>query len=460
MAMDDYFETGTQDEDVEEESPRPQHWWKELSPDAVLSMPFRLEDDQHSLDLSQVEIKTAEVPIDELVRMVRSGQINIDPPYQREEVWTTGQKQAFISFLSRSQTKPVPIILCRRGDPAKNRKKIAESDTIDGKQRLSTMRDFFDNRLPMPLESNTGENGSIRWEDIQVASKSNPAFETLEETFRKRTVPVTYYDAVLSLAAQEMLFRLVNNGTPLNTDEKIYCPNFLSRPVLRHVFQTAFSPARGFFQKSIREQKRFKDIRVAHELMLLTVDGLLVGSDAPRDLKTKPLSASAAYIQRTLRKAKVDYEDTWTPEMLEKHFPGLSARLEQMGRISQHLVTGLELLDTNQRRKTGGHSTRDIVDPLGFLDMLVSNNFVTLSDDGGDAVSLSEMHPARIQEWLAAYQEEKSQRDFNMTTTDGRTITMKYGIMTETFFRVVKKSVPDGLKVILDHWVSRYTEKT
>ena len=47
-----------------------------------------------------------------------------------------------------------------------------------------------------------------------------------------------------------------------------------------------------------------------------------------------------------------------------------------------------------------------------------------------------------------------------MTTTDGRTITMKYGIMTETFFRVVKKSVPDGLKVILDHWVSRYTEKT
>lgn len=86
-------------------------------------------------------------PIDGLVEWYREGQLDVDPPYQRQPVWGLERKQNLI----RSLIIGLPIgaiFLNERG----YKPDAPHYAVIDGKQRILTVAGFLDEEFSVPGE--------------------------------------------------------------------------------------------------------------------------------------------------------------------------------------------------------------------------------------------------------------------------------------------------------------------
>lgn len=69
----------------------------------------------------------------------------VRPPYQRKTVWETGKKQALLDSLFRRYFIPSIVIREVRLDQQSSRREV-----IDGQQRISTIQEFYDDKLTLP----------------------------------------------------------------------------------------------------------------------------------------------------------------------------------------------------------------------------------------------------------------------------------------------------------------------
>lgn len=76
----------------------------------------------------------------------KKGILNLDPEYQRGLVWTLDQKQSYVMnlFLEKAVVAPTLILNWIVEENEKN-----SFEVLDGKQRLSTLFDFMDNKFPL-----------------------------------------------------------------------------------------------------------------------------------------------------------------------------------------------------------------------------------------------------------------------------------------------------------------------
>ncbi len=69
----------------------------------------------------------------------------VRPPYQRKRVWDTRKKQDLLDSLFRRYFIPSIVLREVRLSPHDSRKEV-----IDGQQRISTVQEFYENRLKLP----------------------------------------------------------------------------------------------------------------------------------------------------------------------------------------------------------------------------------------------------------------------------------------------------------------------
>ena len=76
----------------------------------------------------------------------KKGILNLDPEYQRGLVWSLKQKQAYVMnlFLEKAVVSPTLVLNLVVEENEKN-----SFEVVDGKQRLSTLFDFLENRFPL-----------------------------------------------------------------------------------------------------------------------------------------------------------------------------------------------------------------------------------------------------------------------------------------------------------------------
>ena len=74
---------------------------------------------------------------------VLSGEININPSYQRGLVWTLEQKQKYIESLFNETAVITPTLVLNWENSRDN----GIYEVIDGKQRLTTIFDFIENKF-------------------------------------------------------------------------------------------------------------------------------------------------------------------------------------------------------------------------------------------------------------------------------------------------------------------------
>lgn len=94
--------------------------------------------------LRESDLQTYSKSIDELINTyVYSFGVNMEPSYQREYVWNENDKEKLIDSLFNSNISIGSIVLAHN-DYSKS---DYGYDILDGKQRLSTIKDFFESRI-------------------------------------------------------------------------------------------------------------------------------------------------------------------------------------------------------------------------------------------------------------------------------------------------------------------------
>lgn len=82
----------------------------------------------------------------------KRGLLNLDPPYQRRSVWNQDFKDFFIDTLILNYPAPALFMYEEINDSG-----LANYNVVDGKQRLSAIFDFLDNKFPIAEKASISE---------------------------------------------------------------------------------------------------------------------------------------------------------------------------------------------------------------------------------------------------------------------------------------------------------------
>lgn len=157
---------------------------------------------------------------DGIYHQIKNGRVLLDPPYQRDSVWTNDQRlDLMYSFLSGY---PVgTLVFNDRMSSAWGRFKVAYS-VIDGRQRLETVVAWFEGALAIPaswLESKFYATYAVTDDGPYVTI--NDLTDNGDRMVESRMSLPVVTAQVATLAAEAEIYRLVNTGGTAHTDEQI-----------------------------------------------------------------------------------------------------------------------------------------------------------------------------------------------------------------------------------------------
>lgn len=85
-----------------------------------------------------MKCQTTELEIETIVNRIRNGDIDLQPDFQRGEIWTMHKKRTLIDSILRGwRIPPIHFVLNHQ----------AIDEVLDGQQRLATIRDFYENKI-------------------------------------------------------------------------------------------------------------------------------------------------------------------------------------------------------------------------------------------------------------------------------------------------------------------------
>lgn len=157
----------------------------------------------------------------QLSGMVKNGKVNFDHIVQRSYVWEVSRKSALIE--SQILGYPVPPVFAKRIDDGTGKRGGNIYYIMDGKQRLSTIKEFFNDEFALtslpPVTYFDDEIGEECTTDIS-GMKFSELPEALQNYLSTVTINVTYFDNLTKEEERE-LFKRLNAGKPLSTKSRL-----------------------------------------------------------------------------------------------------------------------------------------------------------------------------------------------------------------------------------------------
>lgn len=116
-----------------------------------------------------MKCQTTELEIETLVNRIKNGDMDLQPDFQRGEIWPTQKKKKLIDSILRGwRIPPIHVVL--------NSKAIDE--VLDGQQRLAAIRDFYDNIICV--------DGQIEPFDNAIAELNGMLYRDLPKEWQRR----------------------------------------------------------------------------------------------------------------------------------------------------------------------------------------------------------------------------------------------------------------------------------
>lgn len=171
--------------------------------------------------MSTINVEHSTKTADTLITELRSGDLAI-PAHQREFCWTPLKMRLFVDTVQRSM--PTQTILIRNETGVK-------PSLEDGRQRLTTLRDYFDDKYP-------DEGGKKFSEHTAVDQYRMKAY-----TF----AIIRYKNATTEDAIE--IFDRHQNGQPLSVGERIFSMSEIS-PFVKFVQQTLLTAGVGLHDRA------------------------------------------------------------------------------------------------------------------------------------------------------------------------------------------------------------------
>jgi hypothetical protein len=187
--------------------------------------------------------------VETIVSRINSGDINLQPDFQRGEVWGKPKKQRLIDSILRDwHVPPIHVI---------ENPKTRKQEVLDGQQRLASIRDFVKGEFPV--------DGNSEPIDPAILSLDGKLYQELPEEWRRRfnqfTIRVFRIVDYQPSEPAELFFRL-NQPTSLTGAEQ---RNAFFGPVRQQIKELVdFLSAQGLDKKTLA----FSNFRMAYDDVL------------------------------------------------------------------------------------------------------------------------------------------------------------------------------------------------
>lgn len=202
------------------------------------------EDDETPYDPDKIRVDTKSFSLHQIYDMINRGDINLTPDFQRNLVWDNQKKSRLIeSILMRI---PLPMFYFAQDEEGR-------ISVVDGLQRLSTIRDFMDNKFQLRKLEYLGEkcNGKIYTHNDPKKAIDAKYYRW----FNMTQITVNVIDPSSPFKLKYDIFRRINTGgEPLKAQEIRNC---LSSDELRKALRemanlSSFKQATGYSIKDVR----------------------------------------------------------------------------------------------------------------------------------------------------------------------------------------------------------------
>lgn len=152
--------------------------------------------------------------------MVKNGKINFEHISQRSLVWERARKSNLVESLILSY--PVPQVYARRIVGKENKKGDSVYFILDGKQRLSTIKEFLNDEFALTKLSPVTYFDDELNEEVTLDitdKKFSELPDGLKDLLNTVTFSIVYFDN-LTKEEEKILFRKLNNGKALSTKSR------------------------------------------------------------------------------------------------------------------------------------------------------------------------------------------------------------------------------------------------
>ncbi len=134
-----------------------------------------------------------------------TGQLNLDPPYQRKSVWTLKDREYFLDTIFRNYPCPAIFVHKETGEDGKTTYNV-----VDGKQRLDTIIMFQDNQISLSKDFGDSNYNGKKFDELTTEQKRK---------FWDYVMVVDFVDTEASSVIKEVFDRLNRNSKNLNEQE-------------------------------------------------------------------------------------------------------------------------------------------------------------------------------------------------------------------------------------------------
>lgn len=202
------------------------------------------------------------------------GKYNFDPPYQRRSLWSEEKKSFLIDSVMRNYPMP-PIFLHQKIDDETGK---TTYDVIDGKQRLTALLEFIEDKIPV-ADENGEELGKNPLAGRYFSELSDPAFAEAKSRFWRYVIPIEYIDTGEQQVIDSIFDRLNRNGEPL-TGQELRNSTYYGTPLLNLVENAAKLP---FWRDrlAVVDRTRMEELEFLSELTFLILEGHELQSSQP-----------------------------------------------------------------------------------------------------------------------------------------------------------------------------------
>ncbi|MFI3190835.1 hypothetical protein BCS42_03790 [Crenothrix sp. D3] len=191
------------------------------------------------------------------------GKLNLNPPYQRKSVWMPKDKRFFLDTVLNNY--PCPAIYLQKYTDEHYK---TTYNVIDGKQRLTTVIEFYANKIRLPDDLGDVTLNNKKWSEIED--------DKVKKNFLNYSFSVETLDSLDYTGWNTVFDRLNRNAKTLSHQE------------LRHarfdgwLINRAEQEAENPFWKEIKisstsKARRMKDVEFISILMLVILEGEIVG---------------------------------------------------------------------------------------------------------------------------------------------------------------------------------------
>jgi len=170
-------------------------------------------------DPEKIKVRSDKIPVTLIAQMISNGDIDLNPDFQRNLVWDHIQKSRLIeSILLRI---PLPMFYFAED-------KDGKLSVVDGLQRISTIKEFMDNKFPLKKLQYLDESCGGRYYESKGRKEGIDA--KYFRWFNLTNLSANIIDPTSPYKVKYDIFRRINTGgRPLNNQEIRNCLMHLNK---------------------------------------------------------------------------------------------------------------------------------------------------------------------------------------------------------------------------------------